>query len=80
MDSRDAMCGSREQAGWTKERPTEPGYYWTRLIQDNLFPAGIVEVYKSGGCLCVLVMGDDWDTTLDTVHAEWHGPILPPPD
>lgn len=77
IDSRDATCGAR-CTGWTRERPTEPGYYWTRNVQHNRFAAGIVEVYKPSNSLYVMVMGDDCDCRLASIVAEWYGPILPP--
>lgn len=59
---------------WTQERPTQEGWYWTRLKND---PEDVqvrwVEIWM--GAIHVT----DADTSIDVEHiADWAGPIPEP--
>lgn len=57
---------------WTKEHPTEPGYYWFR----NEEVEGILQICKSVKGLYIMYHGNDeeWDLP----EGEWAGPIQEP--
>lgn len=57
---------------WTKEPPTEPGFYWFR----NEEVEGIIQICNSVKGLYVMYHGNDeeWDLP----EGEWSGPIQEP--
>ena len=57
---------------WTKEPPTEPGYYW--FINEEV--EGIIQICNSVKGLYVMYHGNDeeWDLP----EGEWAGPIQEP--
>ena len=66
---------------WTKEKPTEPGYYWLRRVGPDPTHAGVHPVY-----ICLNLVGDEilkthiWGDIDRTRYAdaEWAGPIRKP--
>lgn len=54
---------------WTRERPTEPGWYWYRAVPDSEL---IVWVNDAGE-----VSSLNYDTTVDRMPGEWQGPLFP---
>jgi hypothetical protein len=67
---------------WTKETPTEAGWYWYAC--DQCEAEIVVEVFDANGsgAMCV-TYGADSETMHDWVHFDtserWYGPIQPPP-
>lgn len=61
---------------WTKERPTEPGYYWTRFDPQDDDPI-IVSVESSRIGLIANECGCESLVPVDTMDYEWLGPIRP---
>ncbi len=62
---------------WTKEAPTQTGWYWaTDFEAEQIGHPVCVEVVKRSGeeRLCVFIPGDEYDwSTSDFIH--WLGPI-----
>lgn len=56
---------------WTRERPTEPGWYWFRN-SDGL--QMLVVIYGPSNHLEVNCQGD---TELEHYHGEFQGPLSP---
>lgn len=72
---------------WTKEKPTEPGYYWYRFVWGGKFAGKselrLIKVYGSQAApdteLRIAFHGTDWDSDLSEItDGEWAGPIEPP--
>jgi len=61
---------------WTKESPTEGGYYWLKGASYELIPTSIV--YVGNGC--AWFAGTNWNLPLPLEDAEWLGPLDAPPD
>jgi len=67
--------------GWTKDPPTEPGWYWVHHCGGIRF-SEIVEVERSYGALVIEVY-NQYDLDLIPVKEYgskpvWYGPIQPP--
>lgn len=59
---------------WTREKPTEPGWYW--FHQDGVGIAGITEIYPAFGRL-LMFEGDG--SSVDLIEkCKWAGPIPEP--
>lgn len=63
---------------WTKEIPTEPGWYWYRCGPKPVYPPTMLEVCKLKGWNN-LVTADEWEDIKD-YDGEWAGPIPLPAD
>jgi len=70
---------------WTRERPTEEGYYWVRgmahakrpmivLVSGSKFDraAGMTDVCFAGNASVCALNSTNFD------QAQWAGPLLPP--
>lgn len=70
---------------WTRERPTEPGFYWRRLRPLDPFPE-VVEIQHYNGVLEGLIVlrvnYEDEPYLSDTKFDgnEWAGPVPLPAD
>lgn len=58
---------------WTTEKPTAPGWWWTRMPD---FPPQILEVREVAGGL--MVVYGDYLSPVEKEPGEWAGPIEPP--
>lgn len=58
---------------WTKEKPTQPGWYWWR----DKYSSDIVHVTEDSGML-VVKLGFDIEDFIIDLSGEWAGPICPP--
>jgi len=71
--------GGRMSLVWTKEPPTEPGWYWTGVRHKGKLSQEIVEV-----ALVQFGLGywshitDDWEMVQRPVGYFWAGPIPQP--
>ena len=67
---------ARQRAGWTRERPTETGWYWWRETAQD-FPHAVL-VWPGDGDV-KLVKGGFWRDAkeLDNTDGEWRGPMTP---
>lgn len=63
------------EAGWTKEPPTVPGWYWYRPQPGN--PAWLVELWQNAKGL-MYAEADREFTPVCSMHGEWAGPLEPP--
>lgn len=61
---------------WTRERPTEPGYYWLHRPWVEPSPQVVKVVRHVSGALKVIVFGNVF--SLDQIGGEWAGPLEPP--
>ena len=67
---------------WTKKRPKEPGWYWTRL--DGIHE--VVQLVESetpkAGLYALLPPKEPWSEgetiSLEQMTAEWYGPLNVP--
>ena len=65
---------------WTRERPTEPGFYWARVrkvLSEEWEPAETTVVYERGGSLWVETMNGTGPIDRYAT-CEWAGPLVPP--
>lgn len=58
---------------WTKEIPTEPGYYWWRL--DSNDDPELLLVHIGGSFFRA---GSELEFLCDTQGGEWYGPLTAP--
>jgi len=69
---------------WTKEIPTQPGYYWLQYYDDGLggYELTFVALYilKKDGTAVYFMLGSDEECVAeeDAVDGKWFGPIEPP--
>jgi hypothetical protein len=70
---------------WTDTRPTTPGYYWLRFVDDRSPQQTIAEISEvpgnGSGEYVVILMGDDSIMELDDAFFDgglFAGPIEPP--
>jgi hypothetical protein len=64
---------------WTKETPTEPGWYW---YQEGGEPPAMYEVFTWGPGEPLVVVNQDCHESMEMWTApssQWYGPIQPPP-
>lgn len=62
---------------WTTERPTKEGAYWFKA---DGFEEQVVMIYEGLNGLWVAYPGSDVDDFLDSIVAQWAGPIPLPDD
>jgi len=87
QDSRDATCGCDCKAqGWTKELPTENGYYWIKSYAEHM-DEYIIEIsdviIDRNGFLGMYIFHYNHSeegplTPKDFTALEWCGPIVEP--
>lgn len=63
---------------WTKEAPTEPGYYWWRL--NTRFDVGRIKVRYPGERVCACFAGDQTNYEVNALQGEWWPERLTVPD
>jgi hypothetical protein len=60
---------------WTREKPTEPGWYWVRSLLGGV---EIVSIGCVNGVLRVYEHGCDTGVKMEYLSSgEWQGPITP---
>ncbi len=67
---------------WTYAKPTEPGWYWWRNIDELEEGHTVVWVNTVNGKLKVMMI-DGWSAALDDLEkmvdsGQWAGPLQPP--
>ena len=62
-------------SAWTNDPPTEPGYYWFRVIDGAAYTMLRVDEDPEGH-LSVAVFGRAYTVELQEYHGEWQGPIF----
>lgn len=62
---------------WTKEPPTEPGWYWFRHMKGSMHEVVMVSQFHSG--LRVFGPAHDW-ISIDMLHGEWWPVPIEPPE
>ena len=67
-----------ESAGqrWTRNKPTEDGWYWWRKPEDNLLIPYVVKVQKSPSGDMFVFWQHDWNYAT-VLGGEWQGPLTP---
>lgn len=62
---------------WTKEPPTEAGFYWLRQEGER---DTIVRIDPLTFSTWVMFIGTDEDMLITSVGGLWYGPLQPPED
>lgn len=70
----DARNSLPRRLRWTKEKPTEPDFYWNR--DGRLLRVG--EILEISGALWCHFAGESEPQLLELVGGEWAGPIQEP--
>ena len=62
---------------WTSEKPTEPGWYWYRDIDDASYGTEMCHVENVNGELCGAFNDRDMPP-VDNLNGQWCGPLPRP--
>lgn len=64
---------------WTNQKPTEPGWYWTRLEGSHEIVRVVRSELPTNGLCALLVPIEPWSEgetiDLEEMEVEWLGPI-----